>query len=71
MLTRLGGEVIAGKTGGLYQNPWLHTANKAWEQVAKAGAEFGMSPAERSRVRTIVSDRELSLVDELFAIADE
>ena len=46
-----GGPVLtSAETGNLYQNPWLHVANKAQEQMKRWAAEFGMTPASRSRV---------------------
>lgn len=41
------------KTGGgnIVQNPWLAVSNKALETMSKLGAEFGMTPSSRSRVK--------------------
>ncbi|MBO7963942.1 phage terminase small subunit P27 family, partial [Pseudomonas aeruginosa] len=44
------GPVLKGDHG-LYQNPYLHVANKAMEQLYKFLIEFGLSPAARSRVQ--------------------
>lgn len=42
--------IFEGPNGGAIQNPYLAIENKAKEQVMKAGAELGLSPASRSRV---------------------
>jgi P27 family predicted phage terminase small subunit len=41
--------VLAGEKG-LYQNPWVHVANKAIEQMSALGAQLGLSPSSRARV---------------------
>ena len=40
-------------SGYLQQNPWLTIANKQLELMHKYIAEFGLSPASRSRVSTL------------------
>lgn len=46
-----GGPVlVSAETGNLYRNPWIDISNKAQEQIRRAIAEFGLSPAQRSRV---------------------
>ena len=42
--------IFQGPNGGAVHNPYLAIHNKAKEQVMKAGAELGLSPASRSRV---------------------
>jgi P27 family predicted phage terminase small subunit len=42
--------IFEGPNGGPIHNPYLAIENKAKEQVMKAGAELGLSPASRSRV---------------------
>ena len=42
--------IFKGPNGGPLHNPYLAIENKAKEQVMKAGAELGLSPASRSRV---------------------
>jgi P27 family predicted phage terminase small subunit len=66
-----GGEVLEGSTGGLYQNPWLSIVNKGWDQVRTMLSEFGLTPAERTRVAALVEDKsEDSLAVELFKAVD-
>lgn len=57
--------VLVGTEGGLYQNPKLHVANKAWEQQRKILAEFGLTPSSRSRLE-LKGGEELSLAEMLF-----
>lgn len=44
------GVVLKGDNG-FYQNPYLHVANKAIEQMAKIGATLGLNPSDRSRLK--------------------
>ena len=45
------GTVLASdKTGGLYQNPYLGVANRAYEHLLKLLGSFGLNPAERNKV---------------------
>lgn len=60
------GEILASEKGGLYQNPWLHVANRAFEQLRKTMVEFGMTPSARSRVTAAQPYEQLSLADLLF-----
>ncbi len=45
------GPVIKTPAGFAAVNPWLSVANKAIEQILRFGAELGLSPASRSRVK--------------------
>lgn len=63
------GAVLTSDKGNLYQNPWLHVANKAWEQMRKVLAEFGLSPSSRSRLMLTAGERDLTLAEVLFADA--
>jgi P27 family predicted phage terminase small subunit len=58
--------LYSAESGNPYQNPWLHVANKGWDQMNKMLGEFGLTPAERSRVKALVQDEEPSLADVLF-----
>lgn len=51
-IAELGEDGLVGKTpnGFLVQSAWLNVSNKAMEQCKQFLAEFGMSPAARSRV---------------------
>ena len=46
-------ETVTSKSGAVYlqQSPWLQISNKAVDQMHKMLAEFGLSPAARSRIR--------------------
>lgn len=68
-ITRSGGPILTSDKGGLYQNPWLSVANKAQDQLRKMIAEFGLSPAQRSRVAALDKEKEQSLADILFSAA--
>ena len=62
------GMVLKSNLGGLYQSPYLAIVNRSWEQVRSMLAEFGMTPAERTRVMSAVdNNREVDLADQLFA----
>ena len=60
--------ILTGAEGGMYQNPMLHVANKAWDQMRKILAEFGLSPSSRSRLQLRAGD-EPSLAEVLFNMA--
>lgn len=60
------GEVLVSDNGGYYQNPWLSVANRAWDQVKGMLGEFGLTPAERTRVMAAVEQEEDDLADLLF-----
>lgn len=65
-LQESGAVLVSKDSGNLYQNPYLHVANRAWEQMRKMFGEFGLTPAERSRLEVTVNESELSLAEELF-----
>jgi P27 family predicted phage terminase small subunit len=44
------GLVIRGSLGGAVENPLLYIARKAAADMMKYAAEFGLTPAARSRV---------------------
>jgi len=64
-----GGEILLSEKGGMYYNPWRAVANRAWDQLYKMLAQFGMTPAERSRVAAMLQDgeSEQSLAEMLFS----
>lgn len=64
-----GGPVLVSDRGNPYQNPWQSEANRRYEQMRKALAEFGLSPAARSRVRAVERAEQLSLAEILFSQA--
>lgn len=62
------GMVLRSVTGGFYQNPFLSIVTRSMDQVVKLLAEFGLTPAERTRVLSAVkSDREPDLAELLFS----
>lgn len=49
---RADGFMLTGKKNGkVYQNPYLAVVNRFVDQLTKLGAELGLSPAARTRVR--------------------
>jgi P27 family predicted phage terminase small subunit len=63
------GMILTSDKGNLYQNPRLYVANRAWEQMRKILAEFGLSPGSRSRLSVSTMEKERSLAEVLFAEA--
>jgi P27 family predicted phage terminase small subunit len=60
------GEVIKTVNGNIIQNPYLSIANRALGQMAKLGAEFGMTPSSRTRIAAQPLEEESELERELF-----
>jgi P27 family predicted phage terminase small subunit len=60
------GEIIKTAAGNIIQNPYLSIANRALDQLNKLGAEFGMTPSSRSRVKTESIDPNNELERMLF-----
>lgn len=60
------GMVLESDKGNFYQSPYLSIANRAWEQVKGMLAEFGLTPAERTRVMALVEQEEDDLASFLF-----
>lgn len=60
------GEIIKTAAGNIIQNPYLSIANRALEQLNKLGAEFGMTPSSRSRVKVEILDPSHELEKMLF-----
>lgn len=46
------GPVVKSRNGFAVQSPYLHVANKSFDQMLKILTEFGMTPSSRSRVKT-------------------
>jgi len=61
------GPVLRSDKGNFYQNPWLAVSNRAWDQMKSMLSEFGLSPAERTRVQAHKGGKEPSLGDSLEA----
>ena len=47
------GPVVKSPSGYPIQNPWLAILNKALEQILRFGQELGLSPASRTRVKSL------------------
>lgn len=60
------GKVALTPNGYPVQSVWLQIANKAMEQMHKFAAEFGMTPAARTRVHANKQERQMSLAEILF-----
>ena len=65
-MVREKGEIIKTAAGNVIQNPYLSIANRALEQLNKLGAEFGMTPSSRSRVKADLADPDHELEEMLF-----
>lgn len=65
-IVREKGEIIKTAAGNIIQNPYLSIANRALDQLNKLGAEFGMTPSSRSRVKTEPVDGSHELEQMLF-----
>lgn len=65
-IVREKGEVMKTAAGNLIQNPYLPIANRALDQLNKLGAEFGMTPSSRTRVKTDAPDPDKELEQMLF-----
>jgi len=67
-IEKTGGPVITTRNGNLVQNPHLAVANKANEQLNSLAAEFGLTPASRSKVHADPPDEKAkkNLEAELF-----
>lgn len=60
------GEVLISDKGGMYQNPWLAIKKRSMDQLVKFGAEFGMTPSSRSRVKVETPTEEDEIANLLF-----
>jgi len=65
-MVREKGEIIKTAAGNIIQNPYLAIANRALDQLNKLGAEFGMTPSSRSRVKVDLPTPESELEEMLF-----
>lgn len=57
------GLVVPGQKGTLTQNPAIHIANVAFDQMRKMLIEFGMTPSSRSRVSKAPRDERGAYAD--------
>ncbi len=63
------GSLMETPSGYMQQSPWVGIANKAMEQMLRAGRELGLTPASRSSIKTDKPTE--SLADLLFAGVDD
>lgn len=63
------GAVLIGEKGGSYINPWQSIANMALKNMRSLLAEFGMTPASRTRVTAAPDETQpATLAEALFAM---
>jgi P27 family predicted phage terminase small subunit len=60
------GPVLISDKGNYYQNPYLHVANRAWEEMRKMLGEFGLTPASRCRLSVAQPEEPDELAQLLF-----
>ena len=65
-MVREKGEIIKTAAGNIIQNPYLSIANRALDQLNKLGAEFGMTPSSRARVKADLMTPDQELEEMLF-----
>jgi P27 family predicted phage terminase small subunit len=61
------GLMVKGKAGGAFQNPLLLTARQAANDMVRYAAEFGFTPAARSRISNIEGEDPRSKFGSLLA----
>ena len=60
------GEVITSIKGGKYLNPWVGIKTSAMDRVVRIGAEFGLTPASRTRLKVETPSEEDLMASFLF-----
>ena len=70
-LQRTGGPMMELGKGALLANPWVKQVETWFDRLRKMLAEFGLSPAQRSRVMAAAQPEQLSLAEMLFHGVDE
>jgi len=64
------GTVVVTEKGTVYQHPNVGIANQAWNRCKLMLGQFGLTPAERTRVKARTPEEKgKSLADSLFAAA--
>lgn len=64
------GNIATSIKGGIFQHPNVGIANQAWTRVKVMLGQFGLTPAERTRVKAFSpAEKGKSLADSLFAAA--
>jgi hypothetical protein len=60
------GEVITSIKGGMYQNPWVGIKTSAMDRLVRISAEFGMTPASRTKIKVETPTEEDLMATYLF-----
>lgn len=60
------GEVITSIKGGKYLNPWVGIKTSSMDRVVRISAEFGMTPASRTRIKVETPSEEDLMASFLF-----
>lgn len=60
------GEVITSEKGGKYQNPWVGIKTSAMDRLVRISAEFGMTPASRTKIKVETPTEEDLMASFLF-----
>lgn len=60
------GEVIKTVGGNIIQNPYLAISNRALKEMARLAADFGLTPASRSRIKAEKPDADSELERRIF-----
>ena len=71
LVVRETSSVIRNSNGNLIVNPWIRIGDRARDAYIRIGAEFGMSPSERSRLIVKIGEKEVSLAELLFEGASD
>lgn len=66
--TTLAGEelVLKSDKGNMYQSPWVGVARQAMNDMVKLGAELGLTPASRVRLKVEPPEEEEDIAAQLF-----
>lgn len=60
------GEVITSEKGGKYMNPWVGIKTSAMDRLVRIGAEFGLTPASRTKLKVDIPSEEDLMASFLF-----
>lgn len=67
-MVKVEGAVLMSEKGGMYLNPWQGVANTAFKNMTVYLAQFGLTPASRTRIEAQPEDEQpKSLAEKLFA----
>ena len=60
------GEVVTSEKGGKYLNPWVGIKTSSMDRLVRISAEFGMTPASRTKIKVETPDEEDLMASFLF-----